>query len=123
MNKLLNIDELKASAWPSLLEQAFGENLISAFLHGNCLMEGFDALHLPWTVSFILKDNSPAEIEKLHPLVKRARKENIRFGYFFSPKEIVSALDTFPLEFLHIALCLFFLCAALFCSPSHWLAM
>jgi hypothetical protein len=103
MNKLLNIDELKASAWPSLLEQAFGENLISAFLHGNCLMEGFDALHLPWTVSFILKDNSPAEIEKLHPLVKRARKENIRFGYFFSPKEIVSALDTFPLEFLHIA--------------------
>ena len=103
MNKLLNIDELKASEWPKLLQQTFGDNLVSAFLHGNCLMEGFDALHLPWTVSFILKDNSPAEIEKLHPLVKRARKENIHFGYFFSPREIVSALDTFPLEFLHIA--------------------
>ena len=48
MNKLLNIKELQESKWPSLLQEAFGENLVSAFLHGDCLMEGFDALKSPW---------------------------------------------------------------------------
>ena len=103
MNKLLNIKELQESKWPSLLQEAFGENLVSAFLHGDCLMEGFDALKSPWTASFILKDNSPAQIANIQPLIKQAKKENIMFCYFFNPTEIARSLDTFPLEYLHIA--------------------
>lgn len=103
MNKLLNTNEIKASRWPALLEETFGENLVSAFLHGNCLMEGFDALQAPWTVSLILKDNSPEQISKVQALTRTAAKENIAFCYFFSPAEIIKSLDTFPLEYLHIA--------------------
>lgn len=103
MVKLLNIQEIQASKWPRLLQETFGENLISAFLHGNCLMEGFDALHFPWTISFILKKNSTEEIAAIQKLTKQAQKENIHFTYFFSPLEIVKTLDTFPLEFLHLA--------------------
>lgn len=103
MVKLLNIQEIQASKWPKILQETFGENLISAFLHGNCLMEGFDALHFPWTISFILKNNSTEEIAAIQKLTKQAQKENIQFTYFFSPLEIVKTLDTFPLEFLHLA--------------------
>lgn len=103
MNKLLNIPEIQKSKWPSLLQETFGENLVSAFLHGNCLMEGFDALQSPWTVSLILKDNSHETIARTRDLMKQAHKENIQFCYFFSPAEIVKSLDTFPLEYLHIA--------------------
>lgn len=103
MKKLLNILELQNSEWPRRLQEAFGDNLISAFLHGNCLMEGFDALRSPWTVSFILKKNGPAEIAAIQNLSKLAQRENIRFCYFFSPAEIVKSLDTFPLEYLHIS--------------------
>lgn len=103
MVKLLNIQEIQASKWPKILQETFGENLISAFLHGNCLMEGFDALHFPWTISFILKNNSTEEIAAIQKLTKQAQKENIQFTYFFSPIEIIKNLDAFPLEFLHIA--------------------
>lgn len=103
MIKLLNIQELQKSKWPELLHSTFGENLVSAFLHGNCLMEGFSALDSPWTVSFILKDNSPAVLAKAHELTKQAKRENIQFGYFFTPTELLKSLDTFPLEYLHIA--------------------
>lgn len=103
MKKLLNIQELKTSQWPELLQKTFGDDLISAFLHGNCLMEGFSAFDCPWTVSFILKNNSPEIIAKIKELIPRAGRENIEFLYFFSPNEILTSLDTFPLEYLHIA--------------------
>ena len=103
MKKMLNIQELQNSEWPKRLQEAFGDNLISAFLHGNCLMEGFDALRSPWTVSFILKKNGPAEITAIQDLSKLAQRENIKFCYFFSPVEIATSLDTFPLEYLHIS--------------------
>ena len=103
MKKLLSVSEIQKSRWPEIFQKAFGDNLVSAFLHGKCLMEGFDALDSPWTVSFILKDNSPESIAKLDPFTKAAARENIRFEKFFSPAEIVGTLDSNPLEFLHIA--------------------
>ena len=66
MKKNLSIVELQRSKWPGMLQQALGDNLISAFIHGDCLVEGFNALESPWTVSFILRDNSTASIKPLH---------------------------------------------------------
>lgn len=103
MNKLLCIQEVLNSKWKDRLQKTFEDNLISAFLHGNCLMEGFNALEAPWTISFILRKNGSEEIRSIQDLTKDARKENIQFCYFFNPSEIINSLDTFPLEYLHIA--------------------
>jgi hypothetical protein len=54
-------------------------------------------------VNFILKDNSPEAVAKLHAYEKRAHRDNLQFGRFYSPAEIVQTLDTSPLEYLHIA--------------------
>ena len=83
MKKNLSIVELQRSKWPGMLQQALGDNLISAFIHGDCLVEGFNALENPWTVSFILRDNSTASIKPLQGLLNEAKKENIEFRYFF----------------------------------------
>jgi len=103
MKKNLSIVELKRSRWPGMLQQALGTNLISAFVHGDGLVEGFNALEAPWTVSFILRDNSTECIKPLQQLLHDAKKENIEFRYFFTLQEIQSSEDVFPLEFLHIA--------------------
>ena len=103
MKKLLSVSEIEKSPWPGIFRDTFGDNLVSAFLSGKCLMEGFDALASPWTVNFILKDNSPEEIAKLGAYEKRAARENLQFAHFYSPAEIVQTLDTTPLEYLHIA--------------------
>ena len=103
MKKNLSIVELQRSKWPGMLQQALGDNLISAFIHGDGLVEGFNALEMPWTVSFILRDNSTASIKALQNLLHDAKKENIEFRYFFTLKEIHTSEDVFPLEFLHIA--------------------
>ncbi len=103
MKKILSIEELKNSNWPKRIEDAFKENLISAFVHGNCLMEGFSALESPWTIALILKSNSTSDIAPLQNLAKQAKRENIEFSYIFSRYEIASLKDEFPLEFLHIS--------------------
>lgn len=103
MKKLLSVREVENSQWPKIFENTFGDNLISAFISGKCLTEGFDALAKPWTVNFILKDNSSEEVAKIHVHDKRARRDNIEFGHFYSPAEIVRTLDTNALEYLHIA--------------------
>lgn len=103
MKKLLSVSEIEKSQWPGIFRDTFGDNLVSAFISGRCLTEGFDALATPWTINFILKDNSPAEIAKLEPFQKRARRDNVEFGKFYSPAEIIRTLDTNPLEYLHIA--------------------
>lgn len=103
MKKLLCVSEIEKSQWPGIFQNAFGENLVSAFIGSECLMEGFDALETPWTINFILKDNSPEVIAKLHAYEKRAHRDNLQFGRFYSPAEIVQTLDTTPLEYLHIA--------------------
>ena len=75
MRKILSVAEFQNSEWPKLFEEAFGDNLVSAFIHGDCLMEGYSALEFPWTVSFI---------------------------HVFTRYEIKASQDVFPLEFLHI---------------------
>lgn len=103
MNKILSIQELQESKWPARIQEATGENLVSAFVHGECLEEGFSALTSPWIVSLILKDNSAKALAALQPMIGEVQKTNIQFRYFFCPAEIVKNLETFPLEFLHIA--------------------
>lgn len=103
MKKILSILELKNSKWPTKLQETLKGNLISAFVHGDALVEGFNALENPWTISFILRDNSTENLTPLLGLLKEAKKENIQFKYFFTLKEIQTSEDVFPLEFLHIA--------------------
>jgi len=102
MRKNLSVEELQNSEWPKLFKEALGENLVSAFVHGDCLMEGFSALESPWTVSFILKSNSVEDLVPLQKLMSKARRDNIEFNHVFSRFEIKSSQDVFPLEFLHI---------------------
>ena len=103
MAKILSIQELKKTLWPEWIQETFGENLIAAFLHGDCLMEGFNPFKDFWLISFTLKDNAPEKIEPLQELIKKATKDKIQFGYFFTENFYTTAEDTFPLEFLHIA--------------------
>ncbi|MCQ2120203.1 MAG: hypothetical protein MJY78_00030 [Fibrobacter sp.] len=103
MKKLLSIQELKNSPWPNRIAQALGTSLLSAFVHGDCLMEGFSPFVAPWNISFILKEVSPEIQTALHNLAKDAAKENIHFKYYFTLKEILELSANFPLEFLHIA--------------------
>ena len=103
MKKLLNIQEIKQSPWPGRFTEVFGTNLVSAFLYGDCLEEGFSALDTPWTVAFILKDASATEVNKLKSWSEKARREGLEFTYVFSSAEILSNLETFPLEFLEMS--------------------
>ncbi|MBR6379909.1 MAG: hypothetical protein IKS02_08115 [Fibrobacter sp.] len=103
MKKLLSIQEIKQSPWPSRFTETFGDNLVSAFLYGDCLEEGFSALEAPWTVAFILKDASTVEVHKLKSWSKTAKREGLVFTYVFSSAEILSNLDLFPLEFLEMS--------------------
>ena len=103
MKKLLNIQEIKQSPWPGRFTEVFGENLVSAFLYGDCLEEGFSALEAPWTVAFILKDASAAEVSKLKSWSEKAKREGLEFAYIFSSTEILTSLETFPLEFLEMS--------------------
>ncbi len=102
MKKILSVAELQNSEWPKLFQEALGDNLVSAFVHGDCLMEGFSALESPWTISFILKSNSVEDLVPLQKLTQKAKHENIVFNHIFSRFEIKSSQDVFPLEFLHI---------------------
>ena len=102
MKKILSVAELQNSEWPMLFSEALGDNLVSAFVHGDCLMEGFSALESPWTISFILKSNSVEDMLPLQKLTQKAKYENILFNHVFSRFEIKSSQDVFPLEFLHI---------------------
>jgi len=102
MRKILSVAEFQNSEWPKLFEEALGDNLISAFVHGDCLMEGFSALESPWTISFILKSNSVEDMLPLQKLTQKAKHENIVFNHVFSRYEIKTSQDVFPLEFLHI---------------------
>lgn len=103
MQKILTLQELKSSEWPTLLEAALSSNLVSAFLHGDCLMERFSPLQSPWNISFILRSNSAQSLKPLQDLAERASRRNISFGYTFTADEIISLWHQFPLEFLHIA--------------------
>lgn len=103
MKRILSVQELRQSPWPDRFTETFGANLVSAFLYGDCLEEGFSALERPWTVAFILKDASATEIDKLKSWSKKALREGVEFSYVFSSAEVLSNLETFPLEFLEMS--------------------
>ena len=103
MKKILSIQELSQSKWPGTIAQAFGDNLVSAFLFGDCLEEGFSALESPWTVGVILKNANPDKITKWAPLGSAALRENLVVSHFWSSAEILNSLEDFPLEYLEIS--------------------
>ena len=103
MKKMLNIQELSLSKWPGTIAQVFGDNLVSAFLFGDCLEEGFSALESPWTVGIILKNVNSDEIAKWSSLGNAALRENLVVSHFWSSAEILNSLEEFPLEYLEIS--------------------
>lgn len=103
MKKFLTLQEIAASDWGKRIREELGEDLQSAFLHGNCLYEGFDAIHEKWRVSVILKDFRPGELSAVHGFRRKMAAENMEFGYFFSESFLESGKDDYPLEFLHIS--------------------
>ena len=103
MKKILTLQDIVNSSWGERFHEAFGENLTAAFLHGNCLYEGFDALHESWQVSLILKSTSPNILQNAHKLSREMFKDNLKFGYFFSEDFLLKNQTEYPLEFLHIS--------------------
>lgn len=103
MKKILTLQDLVNSSWGERFHEAFGDNLIAAFLHGNCLYEGFDALHESWQVSFILKKTRPSDLQNAHKISREMVKDNLKFGYFFSEDFLQKEQVTYPIEFLHIS--------------------
>lgn len=103
MKKCLTLQEILGSSWGENFHELFGENLKSAFLHGNGLYEGFDALHESWQVSFILKDVCPSGLSLLHRLKRKMDADNLKFGYFLSENFVQTNQMVYPLEFLHIS--------------------
>ena len=103
MKRILSVQELRQSPWPGRFTEAFRENLVSAFLYGDCLEEGFSALDKPWAIAFILKEASATEVDKLKSWSKKALREGLEFAYMFSSAEILLNLETFPLEFLEMS--------------------
>lgn len=101
MKKLLCVSEIEKSQWPGIFKSTFGDNLVTAYLSGKCLMEGFDALASPWTISFVLKDNSPEEVSKIRAFEKRARRENIVFAHFYSLAEVAKAVEGQPAQSIY----------------------
>ena len=101
MKKLLCVSEIEKSQWPGIFKSTFGDNLVTAYLSGNCLMEGFDALASPWSISFVLKDNSPEEVSKIRAFEKRACRENIVFAHFYSLAEVAKAVEGQPAQSIY----------------------
>ena len=101
MKKLLCVSEIEKSPWPGIFKSTFGNNLVTAYLSGKCLMEGFDALASPWTISIVLKDNSPEEVSKIRAFEKRARRENIEFAHFYSLAEVAKAVEGLPAQSIY----------------------
>lgn len=103
MKKILTLQDLTQSSWGERFQDTFGANLHAAFLHGNCLYEGFDAIHESWQVSLILKSDKPSELQNSHKLAREMAKDNLKFGYFFTEEFLQTKQNDYPLEFLHIS--------------------
>lgn len=103
MKKILTLQDITSSSWGERFHEAFGANLKSVFLHGNCLYEGFDALHESWQVSLILASDKPSELQSAHAIAREMSKDNLKFGYFFTEEFLRSKSNIYPLEFLHIS--------------------
>lgn len=103
MKKCLTLQEITASSWGERFHEIFSNNLICAFLHGNCLYEGFDALHESWQVSFILRKTDVGELSSLRALKRKMDADNLKFGFFLSEKFLADGRMDYPLEFLHIS--------------------
>ncbi len=103
MKKCLTLQEILESSWGERFHDALGNNLRSAFLHGNCLYEGFDALHESWQVSFVLNDARPVDLLRLQGLKRKMMTDNLKFGFFLSDSFVQENLADYPLEFLHIS--------------------
>lgn len=103
MKKCLTLQEILDSSWGERFHEALEGKLRSAFLHGNCLYEGFDALHESWQVSFVLNDVRPSDLLRLHDLRRKMMADNLKFGFFLSESLVLENQMDYPLEFLHIS--------------------
>lgn len=103
MKKILTLQDIKSSSWGERIHDLLGNNLLSAFLHGNCLHEGFDAIHEPWQISLILEDSRPEKLRDVHRLSRDMAKDNLKFGFFLDREFLLSKQNDYPLEFLHIS--------------------
>lgn len=103
MKKMWTLQDIVNSSWKESFREAWGENLVSAFLHGNCLYEGFDAVHSPWQISVILKSDDVKSLSVAHKLLRKMSADNLKFGFFFSEEFVQKNQTNYPLEFLHIS--------------------
>lgn len=103
MKKMWTLQDIVNSSWGETFKETWGENLTSAFLHGNCLYEGFDAVHSPWQISVFLKTVDAKSLSLVHKLTRKMSADNLKFGFFLSEEFVRKNQTNYPLEFLHIS--------------------
>jgi len=84
------------------IQEAFGENLLSVILYGPAARG--ETAKIPY-INFmvVVTDNTPSELARCSPLVKKWRKQLITTPLFLDPEYIQRSLDTFTLEFLDMS--------------------
>ena len=83
--------------------KAFGEDLISVILYGPAARgEKSKEPYIHFMV--VVRDNTPSELVRCAPFIKKWQKKLITIPLFLNPGYIQKSLDTFPLEFLEMSL-------------------
>ena len=85
------------------VRKAFGEDLISVILYGPAARgEKSKEPYIHFMV--VVRDNTPSELVRCAPFIKKWQKKLITVPLFLNPGYIQQSLNTFPLEFLEMSL-------------------
>lgn len=99
---ITTLDQLRNSLVPTL-ESIPNPPFLGAFAYGDCMEEEFQPKQQPFDVGLAFESVNPRDLPDLTALLKAFSKNNARLGFLFTPAKIISAGDTFPLEFLNIS--------------------
>jgi len=96
-----NIKKITAEFLENVRE-AFGENLLSVIMYGPAA-RGETAKTPYINFMVVVTDNTPSELARCSPFIKKWEKHLITTPLSLDPGYIERSLDTFPLEFLNMS--------------------
>lgn len=84
------------------LKTGLGDNLLSVVIFGSAASARYKPGSSDINVLLVLKDDSVQKLTGLRDLEKRWERSSVVFSFFFTPENILSSLDSYPLEFTEI---------------------
>ena len=85
------------------LKSIYGDNLESIILYGSSARGEYKYKKSDINFLIILKDNTPSELSRYNPIMKKWLKMNVSIPLFLTGEYINKSLDTFPIEFLEMS--------------------